>query len=283
MADAFSHCESLVRETDRDRFLASLFAPAEHRPALFSLYAFNSEISRVRDAAREPLPGEIRLQWWKEVLMGERRDEAKAHPVAAALLDTIGKYGVSTLPLLELIEARSFDLYNDPLPSLSALEAYATKTSSSLFALAAQILRGGTEPVSGDLSLHTGIAYAIAGLLSAFARHASRRQLYLPAEILQRHGASAEDVFAGRATPELRAALAEMRLHARGHLAAANDFLTAAPRAVLPAFLPLALVRPTLQGMERRGYRPFAPVEIPKWRRQWILWRASKRPRAMAR
>ena len=40
----------------------------------------------MREPAREPLPGEIRLQWWREVLGGERPGEAGAHPVAAALL-----------------------------------------------------------------------------------------------------------------------------------------------------------------------------------------------------
>ena len=68
----FDHCAALVREADRDRYLATLFAPAEHRDALFALYAFNVEIARVRELAREPMPGEIRLQWWREVLAGER-------------------------------------------------------------------------------------------------------------------------------------------------------------------------------------------------------------------
>ena len=57
----FEHCAALVREVDRDRYLATLFAPAEHRDALYALYAFNVEIARVRELAREPLPGEIRL------------------------------------------------------------------------------------------------------------------------------------------------------------------------------------------------------------------------------
>ena len=34
MQDAFAHCEALVRAADKDRFLATLFAPAEHRAAL---------------------------------------------------------------------------------------------------------------------------------------------------------------------------------------------------------------------------------------------------------
>ena len=46
----------------------------------------------------------------------------------------------------------------------------------------------------------------------------------------------------------------------------------------MPALLPVALVQPALDRMERRGYQPFAPIEMPQWRRQWILWRAAQTP-----
>ena len=42
MQDAFAHCEALLRAADKDRFLTTLFAPAEHRDALVALYAFNA-------------------------------------------------------------------------------------------------------------------------------------------------------------------------------------------------------------------------------------------------
>ncbi len=92
MQDAFAYCAELVRTADRDRFSSSLFAPAQHRGALHALYAFNVEVARVREVAREPLPGEIRLQWWSEVLRGERAEEASANPVASALLTVIERY-----------------------------------------------------------------------------------------------------------------------------------------------------------------------------------------------
>ncbi len=98
MQTHFEHCAALVREADRDRYLATLFAPAEHRDALYALYAFNVEIARVRELAREPMPGEIRLQWWREALSGEREGEAAAHPVAAALRETLARYGLATRP-----------------------------------------------------------------------------------------------------------------------------------------------------------------------------------------
>jgi 15-cis-phytoene synthase len=280
MADSFGHCEQLVREADKDRFLATLFAAAAQRPALFALYAFNVEIARVRDVAREPMPGEIRLQWWREVVEGQRAEEARAHPVAAALMETVARYGLPAEVLSDLIDAHAFDIYDDPMPSLAHAEAYAAKTSSALFHLAAKILDA--NAAVDDLARHAGIAYACAEQLRLFPRHAARRQLFIPLDILQRYGATPEDIFAGKATPELRAALAEIRLHIRGHLAAANDLLATAPATVLPAFLPVALVRPLLKRMEDRGYDPFGVIDVPQWRRQWTLWRAARRPRLLA-
>src|SRR5262245_33599118 len=109
MQDAFAHCEALVRASDKDRFLAALFAPAEHRGALLALYAFNIETARVRDLAKEPLTAEVRLQWWREALSGARPAEARGHPVVAALLDVVARYRLP-LPLFdELLTARRLD------------------------------------------------------------------------------------------------------------------------------------------------------------------------------
>jgi phytoene synthase len=278
MRDAFAHCEALLRAADRDRFLATLFAPAEHRDALFALYAFNVEITRVREAAREPLAGEIRLQWWSDVLGGAGRGEVAAYPEAAALLESMARYHLPAGRFEALIAARRFDLYDEPMATLADLEAYADGASSGLITLAAQVLLAGAEPNIGALGHHAGVAHAIAGLLKAFPVHAARGQLFLPLEVLQRHGAGRQDVAGGRATPQLRAALTELRQRVRHHLRAAQQLLAVAPPAVLPALLPVALAVPTLALMERRDYDPFVPVELAPWRRQWLIWRAARRP-----
>src|SRR6185312_17149252 len=101
---------------------------------------------------------------------------------------------------------RAFDLYDEPMASLSYLERYAAHTSSALMEMAARILADGRDLGTSDLTRHAGIAYAIAGLLRALPVHAARGQLYLPADVLRRHGAEAADLLAGRATVELRAA-----------------------------------------------------------------------------
>jgi 15-cis-phytoene synthase len=95
---------------------------------------------------------------------------------------------------------------------------------------------------------------------------------------MQRYGAQAEDVFAGKVTTEVRAALAELRLRARQHLTAARDLVGAAPEAIMPALLPVAPAVRLLARMERRNYQPFQPIDLPQWRRQWLLWRAATKP-----
>jgi phytoene synthase len=107
--------------------------------------------------------------------------------------------------------------------------------------------------------------------------------MFVPLDILARHGAAREDAVGGPATPQLHAALAELRLHARVHLRAAQELLDAAPPAAIPALLPVALAGATLARMERRGYDPFTPIEVAPWRRQLRIWRAARSPRRIFR
>jgi phytoene synthase len=278
MQDAFAHCEALVRAADKDRFLAALFAPAEDRGALHALYAFNVEIARVRETVREPLAGEIRLQWWTDAIAGKAAGDVRSNPVAAALLAAAERYRLPIAPLTDLIAARRFDLYDDPMRTVADFNDYARATSSEVIGLAARILNRDDVPGLDGLALHAGLGYAIAGLLKAFPVHAARGQLYLPVEVLERHDASWQDVSLKQATPELRAALADMRLRAREHLAQAGRLLGGVPAAVLPALLPVTLARTVLDRMDRGDYDPFVPIEVTPWRRQWRLWGAARRP-----
>lgn len=280
--DNFQHCAALVREADRDRYLATLFAPAEHRNALYALYAFNVELARVRDLAREPMPGEIRLQWWREAMSGERAEDAAANPVAAALRETLERYALSAERIIALIDARTFDLYDEPMATLTDLEIYGIKTQSALFGMAAEIL-GGKSSAAELVTLDVGIAYAIAGVLQGLARHAARRQLYVPLHLLRLHGADPEAIFAGENSAGLTAILGDLRALARRHLASAQKKLAWAPPDILPALLPAALVGPALRRMERADYQPFQFAPTTPWRRQWQLWRAARDPRRIFR
>jgi phytoene synthase len=245
---------------------------------LHALYAFNLEIARVRDLVSDPLPGEVRLQWWRDLIEGVARGEVSGYPQAAALLDTIQRFRLPSKPFLDMIEARTFDLYDDPMPSVGDLEGYCGETSSALIRFASIVLADGADPPCADCAGHAGVAYALTGLLRAFAWSCARGQVYVPEDIMRRHGLSREALLRGPATASVRATLAELRKLAWHHLNETRRRIDSVNGNVAAAFLPVALVAPYLTRMEQAGYDPYRTrVEIPQWRRQWIIWVSAKR------
>ena len=92
--DAFAACEETVRRHDPDRYLSALFAPAERRPLLFALYAFNHELARVAERVREPMLGEIRLEWWREAVEGAFEGRPRDHAAVVALAELFSRTGM---------------------------------------------------------------------------------------------------------------------------------------------------------------------------------------------
>lgn len=267
---AYAHCESLLRADDADAWLAALLAPDKARPHLHALGAFALEVSLVRHRVRQAVAGEIRLQWWQEVVDGERVTEAAAHPVAAALVDTIDRAALPRAPFGDMLDAYRMDLYDEPPADLPALERRLAAARAVPIRLCARALGAGAaiDPAADD----AGIAIGLAGLLDEL--RGEHRPL-LPVALLARHGATQDDVSAARATPAAKAAADELRAAARARLAGLR-----AKRKSLggagPAFLRVALVEPRLARGERAG-DPFAPLApLPQWRRQWRMWRAAR-------
>src|ERR1700754_3588912 len=109
MAGAPTIVMDTVRAADHDRYLTALYAPADKRDALFSLYAFNAEIAGIRDRIHEALPGEVRLQWWRD-LIADNDGASVGHPVADALKATISGHRLPKQAFDNMLEARIFDL-----------------------------------------------------------------------------------------------------------------------------------------------------------------------------
>jgi len=265
----------LVRTHDFARYASTLFVPAGERRALLAIYAFNVEISRVREQVSQPLPGEMRLQWWTDMLAGEGHGGIEGNPVAAELRLAIQDWQLPVERLSRLIDEHQFDLYNDPMPTMAALESYLNDTASALFSLGAGIAGGQSGEIE-HLARHAGLAQGMTQVMAALPRDASRRQLFVPLQVLQQHGSGMEEVFAGRQTPKLRAVQDQLIADAQGHLRTAFALLATVPPQVRPVFLPLRLIARELTRMSRADSDPFAPRVPSRLRTLWTLWRASR-------
>lgn len=275
-ASAAAFCADEVRAHDFERYAATLFVAPAQRRALLAIEAFSGEITRVRDHISQPLPGEIRLQWWIDTLTGTAHGGVEGHPVAAELLHAAATFGLPIEELVQLVEAHRFDLYDDPMHDMEALEAYLVATAGRLFASAGRICAP-QAAMPGELSRHAGLAQGFVRVIGLLPLHASRRQLYLPQQLLDLNGVRAEDIFAGTVTPQLRTVLAYLGREARTHLDAALAALASAPSALRSAFLPLALADKSLRRIEHGEFDPFHPQPMSRLAVLWTLWRASRR------
>jgi phytoene synthase len=268
-------CLATLRDTDRDRYLACLLAPEDRRGALAALYAFNAELARVRDLVHEPLPGEVRMQYWRDLLEDQAHGSSAANPVAAELLATIDRHRLPRQTLIDMVDARIFDLYDDPMETRGSLEGYAGETASALIQLASLVLSPEEARQSTDAAGHAGVAQAIAGLLLLMPLHRRRGQLYLPLEILAATGLDRDSFLAGEDTVRISAAIDAFAGLGREHLMKARA-AGPVPSAVFPAFLPVVLAEPVLKRAQTLGARLFQQSVLqPQWRRQMRMALAS--------
>jgi phytoene synthase len=100
-----------VRAADRDRFLASLFAPEPQRRGLLALLAFDHELARTRSVTREPMLARIRLEWWREAVV-EAAGEGKprAQPIVEVLSEIVRRHKLPAQRFFDLIDAREEEI-----------------------------------------------------------------------------------------------------------------------------------------------------------------------------
>ncbi len=266
----------IVRKGAPDRYLAALYAPEGLRPDLLALAAFDVEVSRIRDLVSQALPGEIRLQWWREVVSGERDGEAAANPVAAALLRATARHRLPRPALGAYLDARLFDLYDDPMPDRATLEGYCGEIDAALIQLAVLVVDPAQAPASAEAAGHGGCALGIARILRRLAQTRARGQCFVPGDVLAAVGLDRDAFLAGREAERMGAAVEAMVALGREHLAAFRSHAGPLPATVRPAFLPVATVPAQLSAIDREAWRA-PPLDLSAIRRNWVILRHAMR------
>ncbi|WP_180901409.1 phytoene/squalene synthase family protein [Martelella soudanensis] len=277
MAEATERQDPLLaelREADRDRYLAVLLSPAQHRAGLTALYLFNAELARVRERISEPLPGEVRLQYWRDVLEGGGHGESERNPLAARLLRTLETYRLPAAPLIGMSEARIFDLYDDPMGSLSDFEGYAGETASALIQLASMVLDPERAAAASTAAGHAGVAQAVAGSLLLLSRHRANGQVFIPTEILSATGLDRESFLIASDRDRVGNAIRAFAGFGRSHLEKFGA-QGSIPGEIAPAYLPMATCKNILVKAEGLGENVLdISIQPPQWKRQFAMMRS---------
>jgi len=271
---ALEVCAALVRRADPDRYFASLFAPAEIRPYLFALYAFNHELARIGETVHEPMMGQIRLQWWREAIDGARRGQPRRHDAVEALAELFRRYHVPAELFEAILAAREFDVSNDVFETFDALVSYLDATSGNLMRLASIILA--PDHSRDSLARDMGVAFGLTGLLRALPYHAARGKLYVPKDMLDKAGATPDDIISLN-DGKLAAVTALITARASWYYEEGRSLGQVRP--ALAAFLPAALIPLYLRRLAEQPRIPSTIRDVPLYRRQIALLRAALRGR----
>jgi 15-cis-phytoene synthase len=249
-----------LKTMDQAQYLACLFVPDHKREAFAALGGYAAELRRIPMLVSEPLPGEIRLQWWRDVLdggiSGARAGEAASHPVAGGLQGAMASHNLPAAPLMAMAEAHIFDLYHDPMPDIAALETYLGETESALIQLGSLILDPANAPHVAEAAGHAGMAIGIANIVRQLARSTANRRMFIPADLIKAVGGTVDSLLDGDMALR-KLVISAMTALGRDHL---KDFKRLAGNvtpALRPAFLGAALCEPVFRTAGKLGSEAF--------------------------
>ncbi|KAJ3104753.1 hypothetical protein HDU97_008932 [Phlyctochytrium planicorne] len=199
VVNAFAHCQNLVRTSDWENYMATLFLPPFPRHAAWAIRAFNVEIASIRDHLKASgsagvLPGRMRMQFWKDNIDDLFKGTVREHPVLKALATTLEYTELSQSWFKRVLKEREQDLDDQPYHTIADLEKYGENTASALLYL--QLEASGIRSTQIDhLASHIGKAMTITTLLRSTPVHLSNRKMCIPSEIMAKHRIPSEDMF----------------------------------------------------------------------------------------
>jgi 15-cis-phytoene synthase len=265
---------ALLREADPERYLACLYLPEDLRAVAASIYLFDAEIAHIPWRVSDAAAGEIRIQWWREVIGGSREDGG--HPAARELVAAIDSHNLPRQAFDTYLQARVFDLYQDPMPDRIALEAYGGETASILLQMIASAAGFGGGHTLADASGHGGVVLAIVRILNGISYHRAHGQCYIPVDLLAATGLSVRQFLEDPADTRHVNAVAAMASLAREHYAKARHAIAELDRRIQSVFLPLATTQARLRRIGAAGSGIFSHgVDIGPLTRHFILWRSA--------
>lgn len=260
---------ALVREPDR--YFAATLAPTAIRYDLVALSAFAAELANIPTQVREPLAGEIRLQWWRDALAANGAEAAAGHPVAVSLRAVIARHELPSEILDGVIDSYGDTLHGDRPADEAALESFMAAREGGLFRLAARV--AGADDI-GDIwqmARAAGLAYGISRALVRLPAEGAAR-LPIPRSLLSDDELA--QAGADGAPQRLAPAITALGHLARTALSDVAPQIANMSRAKRLPFLPLAMVRPNLRALEawvqRGGAASIEPLPISRLLR--ITW-----------
>ena len=273
-AAALAHVRAVANRSGSSFLWAIRLLPRPRREAMYAIYAFCREVDDIADEDGSQAEKQRALAAWREEV--ERLYAGRpTSPTTRALLRPVADYALPKAEFLAVIDGMEMDARQDiRAPDLADFRLYCRRVAGAVGVLSVHAF-GATEPEARELALTQGDALQFTNILRDIAEDAARGRLYLPRELLQRHGIESDDPLAVLRDPRLPAVCRELADMAEQRFAEAARLMARCRRGPMrPARIMLAVYRRLLARLQQRGWRDLGEeVRLPKAEKLWIALR----------
>jgi phytoene synthase len=271
---ALAHVRAVATRSGSSFLWGIRLLPRPRREAMYAIYAFCREVDDIADEGGSPAEKQRGLAAWREEI--ERLYAGRpTQPTSRALLRPVRDYALPKDEFLAVIDGMEMDARADiRAPLMADFRLYCRRVAGAVGVLSLHAF-GATEPEARALALAEGDALQITNILRDLAEDARRGRLYLPRELLQRHGIESDDPLTVLRDPRLPEACRELAEMAEQRFAEAALLMARCRRGPMrPARIMLAVYRRLLGRLQQRGWRELGEeVRLPKAEKLWIALR----------
>jgi phytoene synthase len=235
-------------------YWAMRLLPPPRRHAMFAVYAFCREVDDIADEPGTLAEKRAELEAWRGEIAALYAGNP-TRPIARALLAPVHDYGLRREDFLAVIDGMAMDAETEiRAPSLAALDLYCDRVASAVGRLSVRVF-GDASPAADRVAFALGRALQLTNILRDLAEDGTRGRLYLPRELLERHGVPTDDPAAALAHPGLDGVCRALAATALQRYAEAEAAMAECDRkAMRPAAVMGAVYRATLERLMRRGW-----------------------------
>lgn len=207
MADSLTYTRWIATGHYENFHVVSFLLPRHLHQDFYNVYAFCRWADDLGDEIGDTAESLRLLHWWREELEKMFQGEA-SHPVFVALLPTVRKHALPVEPFANLITAFEHDQRVTRYANWDEIFAYCANSANPVGRLVLG-LGGYTDANRYALSDATCTALQLANFWQDVSVDLQKDRVYIPQDLLARHGVPIEDVFARRFTPAFAAAMRE--------------------------------------------------------------------------
>ena len=267
------YCQQRASASGSSFYYSFLFLPPDRRRAITALYAYCREIDDAVDETSDAAIASTKLDWWAAEV-GRLHEGCPQHPVTLALQPWLAPYGISRDRMLAVLEGMRMDLGQTRYLDQPALDRYCHLVAGVVGEMAAGIFGESSEAVL-QYAAHLGRCLQLINVLRDVGEDARRGRIYLPLDLLKRHGVTAADILNARYSPGFTAAMQALSAEARSSYRKALDALPADQwRAQRPGLLMAAIYLALLDELERDGFAVLHQrISLTPLRKLFIAWK----------